>query len=45
MWRSGMKKVEDVFMEHLQNMNMEFDEKTVEFDGVREKIVANHEFL
>ena len=44
-WRNGMKSVEDVFMEHLQRMNMEFDAKAHEFDGIREKITANYEFL
>ena len=45
LWRSGIKDVENCFMDLLQRMNMEFDLKVGELDKVAKKIVANHDFL
>jgi hypothetical protein len=44
-WRTGVRKLEECFSDILQRMNIQFDEKAMEFDGVREQIVTNHEFL
>lgn len=38
LWRLGMNDIERAFQEHVQRMNMEFEQKTVEFDDVNRKI-------
>jgi hypothetical protein len=45
LWRLGMNDIERAFQEHIQRMNMEFEQKTVEFDDVNRKIQQNYDFL
>lgn len=40
-----MKKLEEVFQDHIQKMTIEFDMKTSEYTTVRDQLVANHDFL
>lgn len=44
-WRTGMQTLEQTFAQVIQQMTMEFDSKLVEFERVRNEIVANHDFL
>ena len=44
-WHTGLKRLEEVFQDHIQKMTIEFDIKTSEYSEVRDQLVANHEFL
>ena len=35
-WSVGMRKIEDMFSEHLSNMHLEFEEKANKYEAVQE---------
>ena len=45
LWRQGMRKVEEVFMDHINAMHMDFETKARQFEEVQYKIERNHKWL
>jgi hypothetical protein len=44
-WRAGMRRIEEQFQDHIAKMNDMFDDKTLEYERIREDLITNHEFL
>ena len=44
-WRSGMKDVEMLFIDHLNKSADMFGTKANEFEKIRMQLVNNHEYL
>lgn len=44
-WNKGVRELEQIFNSHLQRMCDMFEDKTLEFETVRQQLVTNHDFL
>jgi hypothetical protein len=44
-WRSGIRKIEEMFAEHCSKMTVEIESKAGEYEQVRDKLVKNHDWL
>jgi hypothetical protein len=44
-WRAGLRKIEEMFTDHIAKMNDMFEDKTMEYERIREDLITNHEFL
>jgi len=40
-----MRKIEDMFSEHLSNMHLEFEEKADKYEKVQDQLTTNLEFF
>lgn len=44
-WKSGLKQLEEVFKHHIQKMDSEFENKTSEYNTIKQELKDNHEFM
>jgi hypothetical protein len=44
-WRLGMRKVEEVFADHINAMHLDFEEKAVKYEYIQHQLETNLSFL
>jgi hypothetical protein len=44
-WKKGLREIEQIFEQHLTRICDMFEDKTLEYETVRQQLVTNHEFL
>lgn len=44
-WKKGIREIESIFQDHMSRICDLFEEKAMEYEGIRNQLIINHDFL
>jgi hypothetical protein len=44
-WKKGIREIESIFQDHMSKICDMFEMKAMEYEGIRNQLIINHDFL